>query len=183
MRTFLLLISFVSFTIASRAQQVSGFVKDEQGKPLDGVSVILKKAKDSAIVKISLSNAAGKYEYASLADGSYFINVVHIGYAPANSARFNVQGNNTVIPDLSLGSNTKALGEVVVTSKKPMIEVKADKIILNVEGSINAGGQNALELLRKSPGVLLDKDDNLSLSGKNGVQVYIDGRKTPISGK
>ncbi|WP_315819791.1 outer membrane beta-barrel protein [Paraflavitalea speifideaquila] len=64
-----------------------------------------------------------------------------------------------------------------------MIEVKADKTILNVEGSVNAVGQDALELLRKSPGVLVDKDDNLSLSGKNGVQVYIDGRPTPLSGK
>src|SRR3982074_2272822 len=48
---------------------------------------------------------------------------------------------------------------------------------------VNAVGQTALELLRKSPGVLVDKDDNLSLSGKNGVQVFIDGRPTPLSGK
>ena len=61
-----------------------------------------------------------------------------------------------------------------------MVEVKADKTILNVEGTINAVGSNALELLRKSPGVLLDKDDNISLAGKNGVQVYIDGRPTPF---
>jgi hypothetical protein len=40
-----------------------------------------------------------------------------------------------------------------------------------------------LELLRKSPGVLLDRDDNISLAGKNGVQVYIDGRTTPLSGQ
>lgn len=183
MRTFLLLIFFVSLTITSRAQQVSGYVKDEQGKGLDGVSVILKKIKDSAIVKISVTNTAGKYEYASIADGGYFINVVHIGFAPANSSGFSMQGNNITVPDLLLRGNTKALGEVVVSSKKPMIEVKADKIVMNVEGSVNAVGQNALELLRKSPGVLVDKDDNLSLSGKNGVQVYIDGRKTPIAGK
>jgi len=75
-----------------------------------------------------------------------------------------------------------ALSNVTVTSKKPMVEVKADKTILNVEGTINATGSNALELLRKSPGVSLDKDENISLAGKNGVQVYIDGRVTPLSG-
>jgi hypothetical protein len=64
-----------------------------------------------------------------------------------------------------------------------MVEVKADKMIVNVEGTINATGNDALELLRKSPGVTVDKDDNLSLSGKNGVQVYIDGRPTPLSGQ
>lgn len=59
----------------------------------------------------------------------------------------------------------------------------ADKTVLNVEGSINAVGQDALELLRKSPGVLVDKDENISLSGKNRVQVYIDGRSSPLSGQ
>ena len=57
-----------------------------------------------------------------------------------------------------------------------MIEVKADRIILNIENNVTAVGQNALELLRKSPGVIVDKDENLKLNGKNGVQVYIDGR-------
>ncbi|RYE00564.1 MAG: TonB-dependent receptor, partial [Sphingobacteriales bacterium] len=71
---------------------------------------------------------------------------------------------------------------VTVAARKPVIEVKADKMIVNVEGTINATGNDALELLRKSPGVLVDKDDNLSIAGKSGVQVYIDGRPTPLSG-
>ena len=61
-----------------------------------------------------------------------------------------------------------------------MIEVRADKTIVNVEGTINAVGNDALELLRKSPGVMVDKDDNISLAGKNGVQVYIDGKPSPF---
>jgi hypothetical protein len=63
-----------------------------------------------------------------------------------------------------------------------MIEVKADKTVLNVEGTINAAGSNALELMRKSPGVTVDQDENLTVNGKNGVQVYIDGRPSPLSG-
>ena len=63
-----------------------------------------------------------------------------------------------------------------------MVEVKADKTILNVEGTINAVGYDALELLRRSPGVMIDKDDNVSLAGKNGVQVFIDGKPSPLSG-
>ena len=77
---------------------------------------------------------------------------------------------------------TKNLGGVTVTSAKPMVEVKADKTILNVEGTINAVGNDGLELLRKSPGVMIDKDDNLSLAGKNGVKVYIDGKPSPLAG-
>ena len=51
-----------------------------------------------------------------------------------------------------------------------------------MEGTINAVGSDMLELLRKSPGVMVDKDDNISMNGKNGVQVYIDGRPTPLAG-
>src|SRR4029078_12247028 len=86
------------------------------------------------------------------------------------------------VPALQLSKGSGNLKEVVVTTRKPAIEVRADKTILNVEGSINSVGQDALELLRKSPGVLVDKDDNLSLSGRNGVQVYIDGRPSPLTG-
>jgi hypothetical protein len=86
-------------------------------------------------------------------------------------------------PELLLDKTAADLKGIVITAKKPMVEVKADKTILNVEGTINATGSDALELLRKSPGVTVDKDDNLSLSGKNGVQVYIDGRPTPLSGQ
>jgi hypothetical protein len=60
--------------------------------------------------------------------------------------------------------------------------VKADKMIVNVEGTINAVGYDALELLRRSPGVMIDKDDNVSLAGKNGVQVFIDGKAFTIVG-
>ncbi len=64
-----------------------------------------------------------------------------------------------------------------------MIEVTADKTIFNVEGSINATGSNAFELLLKSPGVTIDKDDNISLKGKNGVRIYIDGKPSQTGGK
>lgn len=54
---------------------------------------------------------------------------------------------------------------------------------MNVEGTINSTGSDALELLRKSPGVSVDKDEKLSVNGKNGVQVYIDNKPTPLNGE
>jgi len=81
-----------------------------------------------------------------------------------------------------LKDSSAHLPPAVVNGRKPVIEVKADKTILNVEGSINAVGQDALDLLRKSPGVMVDKDNNISLSGRNGVKIYIDGRELPLNG-
>lgn len=178
------LIFTVLIANALTAQTITGLVKDEQGKTLSGASVALKRIKDSSVVKLAVSNQAGKYEFLSIAEGTYFINVSYIGHSPKNSVSFEVSGTGDIsAPEVALSKAGANLKEVTVVSRKPVIEVRADKTILNVEGSVNAVGQDALELLRKSPGVLVDKDDNISLSGKNGVQVYIDGRPTPLSGK
>ncbi|MBD0294405.1 MAG: TonB-dependent receptor, partial [Flavisolibacter sp.] len=115
-------------------------------------------------------------------EGTYRIKATFVGHTPAVSAPFEVAQLDITVPDLQL---TKAAGDlkgVTITAQKPIVEVKADKTILNVEGTVNAVGSDALELLRKSPGVMVDKDDNLTVSGKNGVQVYIDGRPTPLAG-
>jgi hypothetical protein len=169
---------------AAQAQKITGNVKDEQGKALSGATISLKKVTDSAVIKLSVSNASGDYSFTDIGAGKYFVTVTYTGHVPVNTPAFEVSGTGDVtVPPVTLTKATGELKAVAVTARKPIVEVKADKMILNVEGTINAVGQDALELLRKSPGVLVDKDDNLSLSGKNGVQVYIDGRPTPLSGK
>ena len=173
----LLLIVFV------HAQQIAGTVKDDQGKALAGATATLKKSKDSSIVKLGVTDAEGKYLFSGIATGKYFVSISFASHQPANSSAFDIAGSNVEVPGLVLTKTTGNLKEVVVTTRKPIVEVRADKMVLNVEGTINAVGQDVLELLRKSPGVLVDKDDNLSVSGKNGVQIYIDGRPTPLSGK
>jgi hypothetical protein len=101
---------------------------------------------------------------------------------PFYSKVVEVQNSEVSLGELTMQKMEGALEGVVITSQKPIIEVRADKTILNVEGTINAQGQDAFELLRKSPGVIIDKDDNLSLAGKNGVQVFIDGKPSPLAG-
>lgn len=176
-------LSFVLVNQLTLAQKISGLVKDHQDKPLSNASIMLKKQSDSLLKKLAVTNASGKFEFENIPAGKYFVSVSHIGSVTQQSAPFDVSGTGDVtVPEVKLVKASGELKAVVVTSQKPMIEVKADKTILNVEGSINAVGQDALELLRKAPGVLLDKDENISLSGKNGVQVYVDGKPTPLSG-
>jgi hypothetical protein len=164
------------------AQQVSGMVKDQQGKGLEKSTVSLLRAKDSSIVKLVVTGTDGRYAVSATAAGKYLVSASFVGYAPVYSGQFEVSGAGVTVPDMTIAKATGNLKEVVVTAQKPMIEVKADKTILNVEGTINAVGYDALELLRRSPGVMIDKDDNVSLAGKNGVQVFIDGKPSPLSG-
>lgn len=165
------------------AQSISGLVKDDQGKKLPGASIALKKSIDSSVVKLAVSSAEGVFEFKSIPAGNYFLNTSFVGHASSNSPAFEYDGTSLNVSDLIMIKSGNDLKAVTVTATRPIVEVKADKTILNVDGTINAVGQDALELLRKSPGVLVDRDDNLSLSGKNGVQVYVDGKPSPLSGK
>ncbi|MGB3162762.1 MAG: carboxypeptidase regulatory-like domain-containing protein, partial [Chitinophagaceae bacterium] len=165
-----------------QAQQITGVVKDPQGKGLDKTTVSLLKAKDSSVVKLVVTSDKGRYTVSAPQAGSYLVSASYVGFQTAYSQPFELSGSGITIPDITISKAKGDLKEVTVTAKKQMIEVKADKTILNVEGTINAVGYDALELLRRSPGVMIDKDDNVSLAGKNGVQVFIDGKPSPLSG-
>ncbi|MGQ0737840.1 MAG: TonB-dependent receptor domain-containing protein [Bacteroidota bacterium] len=174
---------FVLMASVSQAQKITGAVKDAQGKGLDKSTISLLNAKDSSVVKLATAGTDGRYSFAAPKPGSYLVNATYVGYAAAYSQPFEVSGSGDVsVPELTITKATGNLKEVTVTAKKPMVEVRADKMILNVEGTINAMGNDALELLRKSPGVMVDKDDNISLAGKNGVRIYIDGKPSPLAG-
>lgn len=181
------LVSFSAFFLVlvnmAVAQQVTGVVKDQQGKGLAKATISLLKAKDSSVVKLVVTGENGLFSVTTGQPGNYLISASYVGYVPVYSQVFELSGSGSVnLPGLTIAKAKGDLKDVTITAKKPIIEVRADKTILNVEGTINAVGNDALELLRKSPSVMVDKDDNISLAGKNGVQVYIDGKPSPLSG-
>lgn len=181
-KVFLLSGSFL-LSIAIFAQQIKGSVLDAQGKGINNATVSLLQIKDSSVIKLAVTKADGKFNITGAKAGQYLLSTSHIGHKQSFSPSFDFDGAADVeVPVLQLEKISSELKGVTVTSKKPIVEVRADKTILNVEGTINATGNDALELLRKSPGVTVDKDDNISLAGKNGVQVYIDGKPSPLSG-
>jgi len=168
---------------AQTPSKITGEIKDNSGKAVNAATIMLFRAKDSVLVKTEVTNTTGVYEFRQVKPGNYFTRTSVVNMQPTSSAVISVKEGETVTaPSISLKIGNKQLQGVTVTSKKPMIEVKADKTIVNVEGTINAVGNDGLELLRKSPGVMIDKDDNISLAGKNGVKIYIDGKPSPLSG-
>ncbi len=182
MKTFLLVL-FSLTILALHAQKVTGVVKDAEGTPVAGATVSLLKAADSAVVKLAVTTTTGVYDFADVKHGNYRVKISHISFVPVISPAFTVATENINAPVMNLKKATGEIKGVVVTATQPLIEVKADRTIMNVEGTMNATGTDALELLRRSPGVTVDKDDNLTLAGKNGVQVYVDNRPSPLSGQ
>jgi iron complex outermembrane recepter protein len=182
MRNFQLLLAILLLSVSAFAQNITGTVHDEQGRSMNGSTVSLLLARDSSVLKLAATQNNGQYRFSDAKAGRYLIQITNVGYANYTSAAFEVASTDITIPVVALSKSTGDLKGVTVTARRPIVEVKADKMIVNVEGTINSVGNDALELLRKSPGVSVDKDDNISLSGKNGVQVYIDGRPSPLTG-
>lgn len=187
MRRFLLIaVAGLALTTQGFAQSraaVSGNVKDNAGKALQSVTVSLLQAKDSSLVKADVSDANGEFQIVSNKSGKFLLSYSIIGFEKKFSGTFELNGQNYSAPSMALATASKKLQDVTVTSKKPMIEVKADKTIFNVEASINATGSNVLELLQKSPGIQVDNNENISMKGKTGVKIYIDGKPTQLNSK
>ena len=183
-KLFTLSIAFLfSFIIYAQNGKITGSVKDASMKGIHSATVSLLKAKDSSVTKFVATGKDGEYEFLSIADGKYFVSVSSVGYAKVASAPFEVSSSNSIInvPALVVSEQVKDMGGVTVTAKKPFIEARPDKTIVNVDASPTSAGATVLELLEKSPGITVDNDGNISLRGKAGVIIMIDGKPTYLS--
>ncbi len=188
MNKFFSLLAAMTISISSIAQnggKVSGSIKDGGNqKVIDAASVSLLQAKDSALVKVAVTDKAGNFSFENLKEGNYLVLATSTGHTKSYSSSFVLSADKLTadVGVLQLVPAEKSLKEVVVSSKKPLIERKLDRTIVNVDASITSTGSTALEVLEKAPGVSVDKDGNISLKGKAGVIVYLDGRPSYLSG-
>ena len=180
----LLLMITVTNSFAQSKSTVNGSVKDNTGKELSSVTISLLKAQDSSLVKADVSDDKGRFDITAPGSGKFLLSFALVGHEKTFSPVFDLQAGQAYnAGNIVMEPATKKLQDVTVTSRKPMIEIKADKTVFNVENSINATGSNALELLQKSPGIQVDNNENISMKGKTGVKIYIDGKMTQLNSK
>jgi hypothetical protein len=166
--------------------KITGIVTDEQNKPLAGATIILLHAGDSTKLKAGVSADDGKFTFKKLPAGRYVIQITGMGFRKFTSSILTVdpQHADLVLPAIAIEQvNRKVLQEVVITAKKPLIEHKMDRTIVNVESMLTAAGSNVMEVLAKSPGVFVDMDGNINLNGKGSVLVLIDDKPTYLSAR
>lgn len=190
MKRFLLFISicFLGFIQESMAQgkgKITGQVIDQAQKIVEFPTATLLKAKDSTLVKGALGDANGIFVFENIPNGEYIVGISQMGYKKFFSPKIILTEENHQVnlSKVQVQEESKQLGEVVVSAQKPFIERQVDKTIVNVENSVVAAGSTALEVLERSPGVMVDKDGNITLKGKQGVKVMIDGKISYLSGQ
>lgn len=160
--------------------KIQGNLLDEKNQALPFANVLLLKAIDSTLVKGTISNEMGNFTFEQVKDHQYIISVSSVGYKKYFTQKLIISPENQSIEleDIHVVLAANSLRSVTITAQKPLIEMQADKLIMNVENSIVATGNTVLELLQKAPGVVVDQNDNISLNGKTSILIYIDGKQT-----
>lgn len=173
-------------TIAQSATKGSVVIKivNDEKNAIENVTVELLKKEDSSLVKISFTDKAGIAEFDNIPEGAYLIKAGMINYVQQYTAVFNItaQQKNIQLASLVLSKKVAEMSGVTVTSRKPFIQKLTDRIVVNVESSLMSAGSSAMEVLERSPGVNVDQNDVISLRGRNGVIIMIDGKPSAMTG-
>jgi iron complex outermembrane recepter protein len=177
-----ILLSAIVFS-QNKIGKISGVVTDESQKPVQSASVSLLRAKDSSLVKIAVTDKEGKYLFENISEGKFLLSISSVGFQKKFGQSLEITAANSSFnaQPISLSAEAKSIQEVMVTAKKPFIETKIDKTVVNVDASPTSAGSTALDILEKSPGITVDNDGTISLRGKQGVIVMMDGKQTYLS--
>ena len=173
---------FLSF--AQPTSSIDGSVTSIDQAILPYATVILKSETDSVFIRYTLTNQTGQFRFDQLSHSTYWVEVRYIGFSSYSSEKFFVQpGDNTQLPPIQLTPQPGELEAVEIQGKRSLIVLHPDKLVLNVANTIYASSLNALEVLRKSPGVVITNNDEIRLAGTQGVAVYVDDKPIPLNGK
>ncbi len=173
MKKSILFVMLMLFAVSVSAETVKGNVVNERGEVMPFVTISVLK-QDSTLITGAITNDDGKYEIQMANDKSqagYILQASYVGYETAFGG-----------PDFVLREETEHLKELEVKAKKPLIERQMDKLVVNVSASPLAAGSNGNDILRRSPGVRIDKDGNITVNGKS-VEIWIDGKPSYLSGQ
>ncbi len=161
---------------------LEGKVIDTGGNPVSFANVILLQAQDSSWVAGAVSDTIGNFGFAPVKPGSYWVKTSVIGYVARDTLlEVGPAPASTPMLAIKLQEDTRQLDEVVVAAQKSLYERHTDRTVVNVQRSITATGKSALEVLAASPGVSVNRQNNsLSMYGKNGVRVMINGKMSRL---
>lgn len=179
---FLLCLLIISVDISAQIVNVSGKVMEKEGVPLPFATVSLFQSDRKTLSKAEFSKEDGVFEIAGVSPGEYYVEITYLGMQTWKSATFTINGKPFILETVIMKEEENMMEEVVITGTRPIVEMKPDRTVFNVQGTINAAGDNGLQLLRKAPGLVLDNNDNIIMMGRSGVLIYVDGKQLRLSG-
>jgi Outer membrane protein beta-barrel family/CarboxypepD_reg-like domain/TonB-dependent Receptor Plug Domain len=184
MKVLLSLLLFFISIFTSQAQNSLQFsVKDKQNQAIPFASILFKKASDSSQVKGYITDENGYFKVEKMPVGLFHVKIQATGFEAKWMNSIEIKAKDQLNwGTISLMNSSTMLQEVKVKATKAFIEQKLDKTVVNVENSVMAAGNTTYELLERSPGIIIDKDGNISIKGRSGAKVMIDGKISYLIG-
>jgi hypothetical protein len=178
MKTIIVLsVLLIGSVQISGQNTISGTINDAEDGPIVFANIILKSVEDSSFIIGTTSDELGQFQIEIDGFENRFLEVSSIGYETSN---VELEGNKSeyVIP-LSISSNI--LTQVTVEAKKTLFELKNDRVVVNVGSIPSFGGDNALQVLAKSPGVIVNENGgSISMNNEGEVLIMINNRISRI---
>lgn len=178
----ILLSLILASSLLGQEASIKGQLQDQGGEAVGFANVALYSSADSSLVKVESSGETGIFQLQGIAAGSYFLEATFVGFQDLRREVTLAENEELDLGVLSFPAVATELEEVTVTATRAMVEVKPDRTVFNVQGTINSVGENAISLLRKAPSVTVDNNDNINVLGRSGVLLYVDGKRLPLVG-
>lgn len=174
--TIFFLVVFPVFAFSQNTIQLSGHVLNKHYRPLENVKISLINL-DSTLITTTYTDKTGLYKLTAVSVNTILLKAEIKGFETEVKA---VQ-SNTLIDFMLFEADAINLQEVSIVAKNPIVEYKADKTVFNVENSVAATGGDAMDAIKRAPGVLVSRNE-ITVAGKNSVAVMINGRLQQLSG-
>ena len=178
MKTLISLFVLLSLSITGFSQHtLTGKVMDSEQDPLAYAAVsVSKKDSTERYITSKITDSLGAFAVSVPAAGKYLVRATAVGYAD-KIVEINADGSATI----ALTKKENTLSDVSVQAKKPLIERKADRLVMNVDNNPLAAGKSSLEAIGLAPGVLV-RDGQIVLNGMTGTRVMVNGKLLKLSG-
>ncbi|MCG2589568.1 TonB-dependent receptor domain-containing protein [Rhodohalobacter sulfatireducens] len=156
---------------------LKGIVTDTNHSPLPSATVLLLNSSDSTLVKGGITDDAGVYQIDGISPGTYLLSVTMLGFQKYDTEPLKITQADIEAPPIRLQESIDQLDEISVTARRPMFEQETDRLVFNVQQHISSSGNSALELLQKTPGVIVNRQNNsISMSARGEVLLMINNK-------
>ncbi|HVU94234.1 MAG TPA: TonB-dependent receptor [Puia sp.] len=184
MRPILLLLCVAASLPGFAQSRLTGAVRNKEGQPLEAATVLVHRQKDSSVIRSAVTGHTGSFTLDRIPANNYFLSITSVGYANYTSDPIHLDSAGSKQLTVVLAPAATNLEAVSVITKKPFVEWKLDRMIVNVGSSpFFTPGMSALEVLERSPGIEVDYLHNtIGLVTRPGTTIYINGRRTYLAG-
>lgn len=154
---------------------INGKITDDKS-PLGFVNVVLHSLPDSNIVTVVATDMDGTFTLNEIEDGNYYLETLMLSYQDLLSESFELKQEEISI-EMTMVEETNLLNTVEITARQPLMEQKADRLVVNVAKSLTSVNGSLLDIMKKVPGMIV-VNGKLNMAGNSSVTILINGRST-----